>query len=107
MMPLQCRPLSRERIRHLLILTMSGRIDLEPRRINSPLVFRTRTTWEGGKPMKLSDRTALVTGGGSGIGRAIATLFAEEGARVIVNDFRLHLGEETIAAMGPGKAGAH
>jgi len=57
--------------------------------------------------MKLSDRTALVTGGGSGIGRAIATLFAEEGARVIVNDFRLHLGEETIAAMGPGKAGAH
>lgn len=46
--------------------------------------------------MKLQGKAALVTGAGSGIGRAIAVLFASEGARVMVSDVRDDTGQETV-----------
>jgi 3-oxoacyl-[acyl-carrier protein] reductase len=36
--------------------------------------------------MRLRDKAVLITGGGSGIGRATALRFAQEGARVVVSD---------------------
>ena len=36
--------------------------------------------------MRLKDKVAIVTGAGSGFGEAIAKRYAEEGARVVVND---------------------
>lgn len=49
--------------------------------------------------MRLQDRTAIVTGGASGIGKAIALKFAEEGAVVWVADITdtpLEGGEKTV-----------
>ncbi|QUP88532.1 glucose 1-dehydrogenase [Exiguobacterium sp. PFWT01] len=45
--------------------------------------------------MKLSEKTAIVTGAGSGMGRAIAKLFAQEGARVVAFD----LNEDAVQAV--------
>jgi NAD(P)-dependent dehydrogenase (short-subunit alcohol dehydrogenase family) len=51
----------------------------------------------------MNDRVALVTGAGSGIGRASSIAFAKAGARVIAADLDRHGGAET-ARLGPGGA---
>lgn len=46
--------------------------------------------------MRLGGKNALITGGGSGIGRAMALAFVAEGARVFVADMRGDAAEETV-----------
>jgi NAD(P)-dependent dehydrogenase (short-subunit alcohol dehydrogenase family) len=45
---------------------------------------------------ELANKVALVTGAGSGIGRATATLLAREGATVVVSDIVDAAGQETV-----------
>jgi NAD(P)-dependent dehydrogenase (short-subunit alcohol dehydrogenase family) len=56
--------------------------------------------------MHINGKTAVVSGAGSGIGRATAIALAERGAAVVVADINATGGEETVAAImaGGGRA---
>jgi NAD(P)-dependent dehydrogenase (short-subunit alcohol dehydrogenase family) len=47
--------------------------------------------------MEFKDKVCIVTGAGSGIGRAIAQVFAREGGKVVVSDVDSAGGEDTVA----------
>lgn len=46
--------------------------------------------------MRLADKVAIITGAGSGMGRASAIIFAKEGARVVAADMNEESGQETV-----------
>ena len=47
----------------------------------------------------LENKVAIITGAGSGIGRAIALLYAAEGASIVVSDVNEKGGEETVSGI--------
>lgn len=52
-----------------------------------------------GNALRIRNKVALVTGAGSGIGRATAILLAQEGARVIVADLNQSSGKGVVATI--------
>ncbi len=56
---------------------------------------------------RLEEKVAIVTGSSSGIGKAIALRFGEEGAKVVLAARRLHLCERTVARIRAKGGEAH
>ena len=52
--------------------------------------------------MRLSGKTAIITGAGGGIGRVTAVLFAREGANLVVTDYNAKSGQETLGEIQAG-----
>ena len=57
--------------------------------------------------MRLDGKVALITGGGSGMGKVASELFAAEGAKVVLTDVNDDAGATTAAAIGDGALYVH
>ncbi len=55
---------------------------------------------------KLTGKVAVITGAGSGMGKAIAILYAAEGAKVIVSDINANIAGATAAEIRADKGEA-
>lgn len=53
----------------------------------------------------LKDKIAVITGGNSGIGKAIAQLFAQEGAQIVITGRRPDVVEQAVAEIGQNALG--
>jgi len=51
--------------------------------------------------VRLKDQVVIVTGAGSGFGEGIAHRFADEAAKVVVNDIDGAAGERTLPSSSP------
>ncbi|MCG8586546.1 MAG: SDR family oxidoreductase [Pirellulales bacterium] len=58
-------------------------------------------------PMRLKEKSIIVTGSTTGIGKAIAIRCASEGARVVVHGLEDHLATQVVAEIGAERAVAH
>jgi NAD(P)-dependent dehydrogenase (short-subunit alcohol dehydrogenase family) len=56
--------------------------------------------------MRLLNKVAVITGAGSGVGKATAQLFVAEGAKVVCADIS-HSQHEVAAALGAAAIGVH
>ena len=58
-------------------------------------------------PERLKDKVAVITGAGGGIGRAMARLFASEGANVMCLDIDTENANETVRLIRAGGGAAN
>jgi NAD(P)-dependent dehydrogenase (short-subunit alcohol dehydrogenase family) len=53
-------------------------------------------------PARIEGRTAIITGGGSGLGRATAILFAQHGGKIVIGDINDENGCKTVDIIKKG-----